>query len=644
MRKIIFVVILVLNYSIVNWWSYPFHEIAKPVSSCKYNLRKNLWSSCKIPLPKLTPSMYKKYSKDIYFYRRIYTVLWMWSYKYGWDTMNWTHLWVDIATSEGTPVYSIWIGRVVYAAYHKGRWNVVVIQHRINGRYIYSNYAHLSKIFVKFNQQVNENTKIGEVWHTWNARWNHLHFQIDTNQSIWAHPWWFKNCYYSINKIVNSTICQNQALKNTVDPLAFLASNGAIIKYTVQQKIIKQPKISRKNIISYEDIRKQMIKEFLRTHKFSFNFTNAWVYYLGKYGSFTISLKDRRWRNYRDILPDDINIIYDKSFFSAVSPRWLKIIDGSRKITFIPKKTWTTFFTIKLWKNFLYQKSIRIVKRWQSLEVKHWNIITVPQYNYIWQPTWWINIFQDAWYMNIIKVPFRWIYRLTSSTKDVIFCKPWTNIKYLNYFHCNIYNISNWITFNYKDTIFWLFVFKFYSNTWKPTKLFIQDLKWNTIVKTRTIYFHPIKFTDSNSVYKPYIISACKKWLCLWLLNKWYLWNTKKLSRAYAKYLLVNMVNYLWKKLKYSISDQDNYNYITRWEFLDYLIKVLWLKIKHYSSKSKYIDMSNTPDYLKNEVIYFTKLWFKWKDKFSKYYFQPNKYITIQEALYLVNFLLDKFR
>ncbi len=644
MKKIIFFLSCLLSYSVANWWSYPLHEIAKPIASCKFNLWKNLWPSCKIPLPKLTPSMYKSKAKDIYFYRRIYTVLWMWSYKYGWDVMHWSHLWVDIATSKWTPVYSIWNGRVVYAAYHKGRWRVVVIQHRVNGRYVYSNYAHLSKILVKFWQIVNQNTKIWEVWHTWNARWNHLHFQIDTNQSIWWHPRWFRHCYWhSITAITNSTMCQKGALENTVDPLAFLATNGAVIKYTVNQKIQKQPKISRKNIISREEIQRQIVQEFLRSHRFSFNFSNAWVYYIWKYGSFTISLKDRRWRNYNNILPDDINIIYDKSFFSAVSPRWIKIIDGSRKITFIPRKAWTTFFTIKMWKQFLYQKTIRIVKKWQVLQVKHWNIVTFPRNKYVWQPARWINIFQDAWYMNIIRVPFAGNYKLTSSTKDIVFCKAWTNIRYLNYFHCNIYNTSKWINFSYKDTIFGLLVFKFYSNSWKPSKLLVQDVQWKTISQSRTLYFRPVRFVDPSSVYNPYLLSACKRWLCLWVLDRWYLWNTKKVSKTMVKYILVNMMNYLWKKLKYTISSSDNTKYVTRWEFVDYVFKILWLKIKNYNIIPKYIDVRNQSKELQNNIVYLTKLWFSWKDRFAKYHFQPNKVITLQESLYFVEFLLEKF-
>ncbi len=643
MKKIIFLLSCLLSYSVANWWSYPLHEIAKPIASCKFNLWKNLWPNCKIPLPKLTPSMYKSKSKDIYFYRRIYTVLWMWSYKYGWDVMHWSHPGVDIATSEWTPVYSIGTGIVVRAYHEIARWNVVVIQHKVDWKYIYSNYAHLSKILVRVGQKVNQNTKIWEVWHTGNAYWNHLHFQIDTNQGTWEHPRWYHCRWHTISAIVNSTICQKGALKNTLDPLAFLATNGAIIKYTVTQKIRKQPKISRKNIISREVIQKQIVEEFLRTHKISFHFSNAWVYYFWKYGSFTIWLKDMRWRNYNDILPDNINIIYNKSFFSAVSPIWIKIIDGSRKVTFIPKKTWTTFFTIKMWNQFLYQKTIRIVKVWQTLQVKHGSIITFPRNKYIWQPVRWINIFQDAWYMNIIKVPFAWRYRLTSSTKDVVFCKAWTDIKYLNYFKCNIYNTSKWITFSYKDTIFGLLVFKFYSDSGKPTKLLVQDEQWKTVSQSRTLYFKPIRFVDTRSVYNPYIISACKKWLCLWILDRWYFWNTKKVSKTYAKYILANMMNYLWKKVKYTIPSIDNTEYVTRWEFVDYVFKMLWLKIKNYNEIPTYIDVRNQPKELQNDIVYLTKLWFSWKDRFAKYHFQPNKVITEQEALYFVEFLLEKF-
>ncbi len=382
MKKLLFIFIAIFFPFFSYSWNFPLHRVSKPTASCKFNHWDKIPLSCKIKLPLLKPSFYSKYKNDSKFFRRIYTVLWASSYKYGWDVGNGTHLWTDIATSLWTPVYSIWKWRVVWVWYKKGRWKTVVIQHKVNGKYIYSNYAHLSKILVKFNQKVNENTLIWKVGHSGNSYWNHLHFQIDKNQSISKHPFRFRKCSYghSILDVVNHTFCLQEVKANTIDPLAFLASNGAIVKSTIP----KIKKISRKEIkYTYENVQKQILNEFLASHKFNFYFQNSWVYTLWKYGYFNISLKDRRWRKFKDILPADLEIKYDKSFFYSVSPIWLKVIDEQRKITFLPKKTWITFFTIKLWDKMLYTKSIRILRKWDFITPKAWKIIIYPNKNYI---------------------------------------------------------------------------------------------------------------------------------------------------------------------------------------------------------------------------------------------------------------------
>jgi hypothetical protein len=72
------------------------------------------------------------------------------------------------------------------------------------------------------------------------------------------------------------------------------------------------------------------------------------------------------------------------------------------------------------------------------------------------------------------------------------------------------------------------------------------------------------------------------------------------------------------------------------------VIKLLWIKVKDYSEKPPYIDVKNQPKNFQNLVIYLTKLWFKWKDNFAKYYFQPDKNITVWEALYFVKFMVTR--
>jgi len=411
-----------------------------------------------------------------------------------------------------------------------------------------------------------------------------------------------------------------------------------------KSSVIKKNK--KINIISYKELRekieKEIIKSFLRTHKFYFNFHNFWVYQLWKYGYFDISLKNIEWKNYKYILPGNLNIIYNKKYFSVFYPSTINILNGSRKVTFLPKKSWVTFLTIKLWNSVIFQKTIRILKPNQTIQPKYWKIISLLNKPYIWDPTWWISLFQDKSYLNLINTPFKWTYYLTSNNKNITFCKAPTNTNKLNYFHCSITNMWKTIPFTYHNTIYWLFVFKFFSNSKKETKIFIKNSKWQ-IITSKLINFQPIKITNPSSLYAKYIHQSCEKWLCLWLIDRGYIWSNKKLSKYNMKQLLRNMLLIWWKKIEIKTSISEKFQFISRKQFINYLFLLLWIKVKNYNQTINYIDMRNENQKFKDEVIYLTKLGFSWKDEFAHYHFQPNKYITVWAALYLTNFLLSKY-
>lgn len=193
MKKIL--LLLVLSFLAIEQASagsfvYPFTEIAKP--SCRYSAWSTLDAGCKMPLPRITGADYTKF-KDNKEYRRIYSVLWGSTYTYGWDVGYGSHLGVDIATAQGTPVLSIGEGQVLTAGWLAGWGNTVVIKHTLSdGKALYSSYAHLSKTLVAKNTTVRAGDTIGEVGNTGNSYGNHLHFQIDaTNQ---AHPYYYVTC------------------------------------------------------------------------------------------------------------------------------------------------------------------------------------------------------------------------------------------------------------------------------------------------------------------------------------------------------------------------------------------------------------------------------------------------------------------
>ncbi len=86
------------------------------------------------------------------------------------------HRAIDYAAAIGTPIRSVGDGTVVYAGWNsKGYGNFISIRH--NDTYT-TNYAHLSKISVKYGQKVKQSDIIGKVGSTGLSTGPHLHYEI----------------------------------------------------------------------------------------------------------------------------------------------------------------------------------------------------------------------------------------------------------------------------------------------------------------------------------------------------------------------------------------------------------------------------------------------------------------------------------
>ena len=277
---------------------YPIQEMSK--LECRFTKFSELTKDCIRDLPILKTKDYTKYiKKDGWYneYTRIYTVLWGSSYKYWWDVWNGWHGGTDIATAEGTPVYAIADGKVINAKYMPGWGNNVSIEHEIDGKKIVSNYSHLSKINATYWKTIKANTKIWEVGNTGNSFWNHLHFQIDLDTPFHPYYYDYSKCPYSYSQISESDICFNELKSNTLDPLAFLESNWAILSKvsytnttlnTSNDSTDTSSDVSNSNIVlpkilySYVhmDSDKENIKELQRVFKemWIYEWSKSWNY------------------------------------------------------------------------------------------------------------------------------------------------------------------------------------------------------------------------------------------------------------------------------------------------------------------------------------------------------------------------------
>ncbi len=82
---------------------------------------------------------------------------------------------VDLKAAEGTSIYAIGSGKVVFAGAYHGYGNLVVIRHTGS---LTSHYGHCSKILVQVGDNVSAGSVVAQVGSTGISTGAHLHFEL----------------------------------------------------------------------------------------------------------------------------------------------------------------------------------------------------------------------------------------------------------------------------------------------------------------------------------------------------------------------------------------------------------------------------------------------------------------------------------
>ncbi len=88
------------------------------------------------------------------------------------------HQGLDIANRTGTPVNTTASGVVLFAGWHGGFGNKVIVYH---GSDYTTVYAHLSKMYVSVGDEVKQGDVIGAVGSTGYSTGPHLHYEVIVN-------------------------------------------------------------------------------------------------------------------------------------------------------------------------------------------------------------------------------------------------------------------------------------------------------------------------------------------------------------------------------------------------------------------------------------------------------------------------------
>lgn len=638
-KKLIFNMLIIKL--ILIWFTYsldlkyPVKQVSKPTVECKFQNWNATWEECKMPLPIIENTNYSKY-KDTMNYRLIYSILWWATYKWGWDIWYWWHAWVDIASAQWTPLYSIWEWTVEIAKFLPSWWNTVVIRHEFKGSQIRSIYAHMYNIQVSPWQKVNSWQRIWTIWTTWNSRGNHVHFQIDTNKNN-RHPWYYINCIWSNADIVNKWLCREQMIKNTIDPIKFLESNWASYapkqaqtkkeedEY-VQEIIKKEEHISKDEIVTREKIMLTELELFLARYPMQVK-SNIPGNTMKVWENWTIDLSVLfRNRPFNWSLPMDLEVSFNSDVIKASPTKVIAVNDWKRKIHVNAVWAGHTRLIIKIWGKIIWNIPIRVVDDWTVLQANRWLLYNLWT-NYIWSTNDWLIIMKDSNNSNIISVPYEWNFTLKSN-ENIKICPMWINsirdISKIKTIKCWPKNWQDEIKFWYKDTLEGLFLFKIAPiEKWKSIlNLYKGNQKiWSSKLKNIILP----KDIDSNTKFRKDILNWLKKW---YFTNyrqgnfaPWFDINEQDASNLIKTTFYPIAKDYKWSR----------FNKISRLDFMKMLSHITWLKAKN--TDRHYRDVEKEDRKYSNILIdYWIEL-----DKFGERYLQPDKNITRAEVAKILN-------
>ena len=346
-------------------WSarlYPLQEISHP--DCLWQQRDLLDSNCRLRIPSLESSNASTQVDTWVRYDQIFSVLRWATYQDGRDVWFGSHLWLDIVSAIGTPVYAIGDWEVVFAWRKNGRGNVITIKHDYLWSTIYSTYSHLATISVIQWTTISEWTIIGQVGNTWNSTGPHLHFQLETDTQS-DHPYYYQNCaqghWLDIFSVVNQWLCRDAMLEHTINPVLFLINEWVILTndslnsmqwnntYTLIPEVVTNSYERWPiNLVSRDDIRLRLLAA---NNQISYRY--PWQLH--------ISLNDTIWWSPL-FLDDPVRIIVTGSGVVSAFPQTISYISSQRNVTIIPTNNqWSAVVSAFQWDSLLGQREVTIV-------------------------------------------------------------------------------------------------------------------------------------------------------------------------------------------------------------------------------------------------------------------------------------------
>ncbi len=430
---------------------------------------------------------------------------------------------------------------------------------------------------------------------------------------------------------------------------AFLAKNDNKTPKQEDEKqvvwVVKTPsvkKVSRKNLLTREEIEAKEVQDFLK--KYSIKFQTAITHVdENKTKTTVIEVKNAKGKGFKWNTPGKLSFSFDESKISVFPTSFYNFTNGERDIHITGKKVWHTTLSVKIGDVIVKTFSITVGTPGKDQSVESSYIYTDSQ-AVLWDNNTAIVVMKDSYGNKLVRTKFSGTFQIESDD-NVLYCikrGSIADIKSLYSRDCYDQEYTDSLQFTYQDTIWGLLLFDYKVLDTNKVHLKVTPTFKKSVLAQTTIKTQIPKGLNKNYEYFDEVIASLSSGISNGIRND-YFREEMPLSQLDAKRWIRNTLIVQWKDNTNNLKQlqkepASKTKNMTRKDFLTLSYKYLWEEESVYQTRV-YKDMS---DPWETMVASLLGTQYSWKDKFWEKYFQPNKEITRGEATYMLSELLKE--
>lgn len=419
---------------------------------------------------------------------------------------------------------------------------------------------------------------------------------------------------------------------------------------------VKTEKISRKNVLSREEIEAREVKEFLKKYKVSLTFEDVGGNVkVGKTTKIKLKITDRKGKGFKWNMPWGMTFIADNSKVQMFPERLFYFTDGQRDILVKGLKPGNITISVKVGGTIIKRIPIKVYESGKTIYPEK-AVIIANSSPVLGEANTAVVIFKDEKGKKLINLEYGSTYKVNTNNGTKICLKQGkiNELSKLTKTKCKDSDYKDNVTFTYNNTVWGIAVFD-YKSLNKNTKLEIVNTYNNSVLASQKLKVKDPKGLKSNYVYKNDVVSLLSEWVADWI-NKGYFLENREITKMDALNWIENaLYEYKDNAMNSSISWKIDtniknvnkvksktwkYTKISRKDFLDLTYEFLVFDTNTNVALKQYKDLDNLSNIKASYILNNTT----WKDKFGENYFQPKNKVTRWEAAFMINNILNQNR